>query len=83
MSTKTYLSEVCSYKIVGKGWNKVYKTYQCLAHIITKECGHNMMDNKWESTHVYQDHLVKKSRENSKKLVESYSISTRLILPQQ
>jgi hypothetical protein len=53
MSTKFILLEVCNHKTVGKRWDKTYKTYWCWAHIITKGCSHNMVDNKWESAHVY------------------------------
>jgi hypothetical protein len=52
-STKLILLGICSHKIVGKGWDKPYKTYWCCTHIIIKGCGHNMVDNKWELTRVY------------------------------
>ena len=53
MSTKLIYQRCAATKIVGKGWDKTYKTYQCWAHTITKGCGYNMVDNKWELTHVY------------------------------
>ena len=53
MSTKLISSRVCSHKTVGKRWNKTYKTYWCWTHTVTKGRSHNMIDNKWESTHVY------------------------------
>ena len=83
MSTKFILLGVCSHKTVSKRWDKTYKTYWCWTHTIIKGCGHNMVDNKWESTHVYQAHLIKRSYENSKRWVGSHSISTGLMLPQQ
>ena len=46
MSTKLTYWKCTATKIVDKRWDKAYKTCQCWAHIITTECGHNMVDNK-------------------------------------
>ena len=83
MSTRLILLGVCSHKTVGKRWDEVCKTYCCWTHMITKRCSHNMVDNKWESTHVYWAHLIKRSCENGIQRVRSHPISTRLMLPQQ
>ena len=60
MSTKIIYWDCAATKMVGKGWDKAYKTYWCWAHMITKGCGHNMVGNKWTSTHICQAHLIKK-----------------------
>ena len=83
ISTKLIYWECAAIKMVSKGWNKAYKTHWYWAHMITKGCSHNMVGNKWESIHIYQAHLIKKRCENSKQLVESHPISTRLMLPEQ
>ena len=83
MSTKLILLWVWSHRTVGKRWDKTYKIHWCWVHMIIKGCGHNMVDNKWESTHVYWAHLTKRGCENSIQRVGSRPISIRLMRPQQ
>jgi hypothetical protein len=62
---QTIYWECAATKMVGKGWDKAYKTHRCWAHMITKGCGHNMVGNKWASTNIYQARLIKKGVKTS------------------
>jgi hypothetical protein len=53
MSTKLILSRICSHKTVGKDGTRLTKPIGTGLTQTQKECSHNMVDNKWESTHVY------------------------------
>ena len=49
---QTYLLEVCSHKYSRQRMGQGLQTHQCWTHMITKGCSHNMVGNKWESTHI-------------------------------